>query len=1266
MCVPSASRLWRSSPLLGATRSAVWCHLLHLLYSGRRGTRPPRARSACEAPPPTLEYHMEEAVQEVRRILCNNTSEEALSYLCTVSRSIEDTNANLKDIIGGSYRSLIDACGRLAGMEERCQDLIHLQKTLTSSTPCTSGSVSNLKAEEGLSTTLANLKRVAATSSEGLERDEHMGQPVDDGLLPKRMRQSLLRLKWHLFPLEGLLDSQQMVEVSRVLASVRQTVSAEEEIHGDVVLAELRVMLRAYEKKVMRHIREAIRQDADLLAERALLEIDGSVTRCRYQDDGAGLPAFSSSFTDEFISLKDQVLLRLEGYTEAIHVLLPLSGSLSDILGCGTAAHEGISDAHAATPVWMGEGHEADLRDARYVLACMVGCMMTSMFEEWQQLQEQMHTDRRREDTEACKSPMGGSLPFGEPCAAALRPADSGASSHPPWHATAQLPAYLPRSSEDAYPGVSSTALHLCLRAQFLFQCLCTHTLQPLADGAVFSAVDDRPCLLGAGEWTIQEMLRVRSRGGNKAQEHEAAARRSAVAVSDTPGGMLSRQVNCVAPGGSPGSLNPAVTGAAVTNFVSKLPSADAARRAYVETMLAAVSVSSELNFCTFGSLLAESSPEQRTNAIAQRETLRVIQECVLHPYVTSLLTVGCEDAIALLAYANLQSVMLASQTDFLWVDSATWKTCVLQATQEALSTIVAQSFDSASQLLARWAADLCSAKYPIRKDVADGALENFLPECRHLCTLLSAASTGSSRPTDTEWATAVAMLVGRPTPSRPSASSRGGPSGGAAPPLHGEAVGQPMAAGTSGTAYTIEVIAVTLQRIVDVVRLTQQTGLPPLMNHLLAWLATSLTALEGVSEATAAKREDHIAYAMSRLQLAAVTRTLKQALDHVGQATAAGTVDPALGDAFEALFRFCWQPLKDLLCREYASGLKSVYATSLGSMGLLSSATAMKAQPPQDAAWMSGPLRTVPLHVLYRLEHVHRFAGQDGALVPVIITDELLRFVVALQSVLITLQRNGLHRVARRSGGGPRGECIGDDDARYMMQMLEGIYDGLWTATVHAFAQDLLPQLRTSERMRGLDDAWLQLYLDARFMEQFWTVYLRRTSRATVDLHPRLNVFYDAVSRTCDPVRWRMAQPLVDDACRALLDATALTLGLPASPAAAEAKKDAPEELPSAVPLRGCLPQPRDIGRFSLLPIASVNTAPNTAALISGPIAMSAVRATAPSATALNPTERPPPAETTALGGGEQRGSADHAGSLRVSSAAATALRGWQSLWRQ
>lgn len=73
---------------------------------------------------------VEEAAQEVRRILRQNDVEETLHYLSTVTRSIEANQHDLRAAIGNSYRDLIAACDGVVGMEEQCLDILAIESAL--------------------------------------------------------------------------------------------------------------------------------------------------------------------------------------------------------------------------------------------------------------------------------------------------------------------------------------------------------------------------------------------------------------------------------------------------------------------------------------------------------------------------------------------------------------------------------------------------------------------------------------------------------------------------------------------------------------------------------------------------------------------------------------------------------------------------------------------------------------------------------------------------------------------------------------------------------------------------------------------------------------------------------------------------------------------------------------------------------------------------------------------------------------------------------
>ncbi|TPP43074.1 Vps51/Vps67 family protein [Leishmania donovani] len=73
---------------------------------------------------------MEEAAQEVRRILCQNDVGETLNYLSTVTRCIEDNQHDLRAVIGNSYRDLLGACDGVVGMERDCADILTIEEAM--------------------------------------------------------------------------------------------------------------------------------------------------------------------------------------------------------------------------------------------------------------------------------------------------------------------------------------------------------------------------------------------------------------------------------------------------------------------------------------------------------------------------------------------------------------------------------------------------------------------------------------------------------------------------------------------------------------------------------------------------------------------------------------------------------------------------------------------------------------------------------------------------------------------------------------------------------------------------------------------------------------------------------------------------------------------------------------------------------------------------------------------------------------------------------
>lgn len=73
---------------------------------------------------------MEEAAQEVRRILCHNDVAETLNYLSTITRCIEDNQHDLRAVIGSSYRDLLGACDGVVGMERDCADILIIEEAM--------------------------------------------------------------------------------------------------------------------------------------------------------------------------------------------------------------------------------------------------------------------------------------------------------------------------------------------------------------------------------------------------------------------------------------------------------------------------------------------------------------------------------------------------------------------------------------------------------------------------------------------------------------------------------------------------------------------------------------------------------------------------------------------------------------------------------------------------------------------------------------------------------------------------------------------------------------------------------------------------------------------------------------------------------------------------------------------------------------------------------------------------------------------------------
>lgn len=73
---------------------------------------------------------VEEAAQEVRRILHLNDVDETLHYLSTVTRSIEANQHDLRAAIGNSYRDLLAACDGVVGVEKDCLDILAIESAL--------------------------------------------------------------------------------------------------------------------------------------------------------------------------------------------------------------------------------------------------------------------------------------------------------------------------------------------------------------------------------------------------------------------------------------------------------------------------------------------------------------------------------------------------------------------------------------------------------------------------------------------------------------------------------------------------------------------------------------------------------------------------------------------------------------------------------------------------------------------------------------------------------------------------------------------------------------------------------------------------------------------------------------------------------------------------------------------------------------------------------------------------------------------------------
>ncbi|KAG5512097.1 hypothetical protein JKF63_07561 [Porcisia hertigi] len=73
---------------------------------------------------------LEEAAQEVRRILRHNNVEETVRYLSSVTRSIEANQHDLRVIMGKSYQDLLVACDGVVGMQRDCDDILTIERAM--------------------------------------------------------------------------------------------------------------------------------------------------------------------------------------------------------------------------------------------------------------------------------------------------------------------------------------------------------------------------------------------------------------------------------------------------------------------------------------------------------------------------------------------------------------------------------------------------------------------------------------------------------------------------------------------------------------------------------------------------------------------------------------------------------------------------------------------------------------------------------------------------------------------------------------------------------------------------------------------------------------------------------------------------------------------------------------------------------------------------------------------------------------------------------
>lgn len=73
---------------------------------------------------------MDDAVREARRIFVQNNVKEAMSYMSTISRNVDESRDTLKALIGNSFTDIIKSCDRVVDISATSTELISLKECL--------------------------------------------------------------------------------------------------------------------------------------------------------------------------------------------------------------------------------------------------------------------------------------------------------------------------------------------------------------------------------------------------------------------------------------------------------------------------------------------------------------------------------------------------------------------------------------------------------------------------------------------------------------------------------------------------------------------------------------------------------------------------------------------------------------------------------------------------------------------------------------------------------------------------------------------------------------------------------------------------------------------------------------------------------------------------------------------------------------------------------------------------------------------------------